>query len=303
MTTPKLTLFFIVEPPLYQNMACYLAASIRECFGQSVALVGYCPEGRIAEIDPAVTEILSRMGCEVRPFATAGRFDPPYPHGNKMLATLEPRETEYSAFLDSDILFLRPNDVENLIKPSHVSLTPAASMRWGGVEVWEKIYAGCGMQMPAERIRLMNQSKGRDKPPYFSSGLFVFPEQHRNAQGKSLGQVWMDVAAMIDANPDVPEKRPFLDQMSLPLAIRRAGLDWNLLPREQHWILGGRKRGEPLPKGHPISTVHYRNWSILREVGLVRRAKTMLERHAGVRRISQLGAADDFAAADDLAAE
>ena len=296
MTDPRLTMFFIVEPPLYQNMACYLAASIRECFGQTVKLVGYCPDSRIDAIDPSVTAVLARMGCEVRPFAVAGRFDPPYPHGNKLLAALEPRDTEFSAFLDSDILFLLPNDVSNLVVPDHVALTPAASLRWGGTREWTRIYNTCGVPMPTERVRLMNQTKGVDRLPYFSSGLFVFPEQHRNKDGLSFPQVWMDIARRIDANPDILQKRPYLDQMSLPLAIRKAGLGWHLLPKEQHWILGGTKRGEPLPEGHEISTVHYRNWDIVREVGLVRYAKNMLHKHAGVRRISHL-------TGDDLAAE
>ncbi len=298
MTTPKLTMFFIVEPPAYQNMACYLAASIRECFGASVALVGYCPDARMTELDPAVIELLGRMGCEVRPFAVAGRFDPPYPHGNKLLATLEPRETEFSAFLDSDILFLRPNDVANLVCPGHVSLTPAASMRWGGVAEWERIYQTCGMEQPSERMRLMNQNKGHDRIPYFSSGLFVFPEHHRNGDGMRFPEVWMDLATRIDANPEIPAKRPYLDQMSLPLAIRKAGLGWNILPKEQHWILGGMKRGEPLPKDREIFTVHYRQWQIVKEYGLARRAKTMLEIHAGVRRIAQIGKEDKAEAAE-----
>jgi hypothetical protein len=98
----------------------------------------------------------------------------------------------------------------------------------------------------------------------------------------------MDVAIQLDANPDVPAKRPYLDQMSLPIAIRKAGLNWNILPREQHYILGGMKRGEPLPKDREVFAVHYRNWEIVKEYGLARQAKTMLERHAGVRRISQV---------------
>ncbi len=93
---------------------------------------------------------------------------------------------------------------------------------------------------------------------------------------------------MLDAAPDLPRKRPYLDQMSLPLAIRRAGLDWNILPDEQHFILGGRARGEPLPEDPPIFTVHYRQWQVLKEAGLSRQAKDMLERHAGVRRMAQV---------------
>lgn len=286
-----LTFFFIVEPPKYQLMACYLAASIRENFGETVAMVGYCPAHRMGELDGKVLEVLGRMGCEVRPMRTEGRFDPPYPHGNKLLAAVEERETEYSCFLDSDILFLRPNDAAKLIQPGRVSLTPAASMGWAGQEVWPVIYAAAGVEMPQERIRLMNQRRGKDRMPYFSSGLFCFPERHRDARGRRFPEVWMEVAGDLDAAPDIPAKRPYLDQMSLPLAIRKAGLDWHLLPKEQHWILGGMKRGEPLPKDREIFTVHYRNWDIVKEYGLVRQAKDMLQRHAGVRRISQAGKA------------
>lgn len=289
MTQPRLTFFFIVEPPSYQNMACYLAASIRAAFGETVAMVGYCPAHRLAEVSPDVIGILDRMGCPVRTFVSEGRFDPPYPHGNKMLAALEERETEFSCFLDSDILFLRPNSVGNLIREGHVSLTPAASMKWGGLEVWARIYAAAGLEMPTERIRLMNQRKGADRMPYFSSGLFCFAESWRDARGRRFPEVWMEVAQAIDADPDIPAKRPYLDQMTLPLAILKAGLAWNLLPKEQHWILGGLKRGQPLPAGHEIFTVHYRKWDIVKEHGLVRKAKDMLQAHAGVRRIAQLG--------------
>lgn len=285
---PKLTFFFIVEPPRYQLMACFLAASIRENFGDTVRMVGYCPKARWSELSAEVLVVLERLRCEVRVFDTEGRFDPPYPHGNKMLATLERRDTEYSCFLDSDILFLRPNTVENLICPNHVSLTPAASMGWAGQDIWPKLYGICGIEMPQDRIRLMNQRGGKDRMPYFSSGLYVFPEHHRTGDGKSFAEVWMEVAGQLEANPEVPAKRPYLDQMSLPLAIRKAGLNWNILPREQHYILGGMKRGEPLPKDREIFAVHYRNWDIVKEYGLARQAKTMLERHAGVRRISQV---------------
>ncbi|NBE08935.1 hypothetical protein [Paragemmobacter ruber] len=293
---PDLTFFFIVEPQKYQVMACYLAASIREAFGDKVGMVGYCPAHRMAEVDPDVVTILARMGCPLRAMETEGRFDPPYPHGNKMIAALQPRATEFSGFLDSDILFLRPNDPANFVHPGHVSLTPAASMGWAGQGIWPSIYKRAGMDMPEERIRLMNQTGGKDRMPYFSSGLFVFPEHHRNAEGLRFPEVWMQVAARIEADPEIPAKRPYLDQMTLPLAIRKAGLNWHILPKEQHYILGGRKRGEPLPQDREIFTVHYRNWEIVKEHKLSRFAKDMLARHAGVRRIAQVG---KFLAASD----
>lgn len=290
MTPPLLTVFFIVEPPAYEVMACYLAASLREQFGAEIALVGYCPAEKIDSVSPDVRLLLERMDCALRPFTTQGRFDPPYPHGNKMLACLEPRDGDYGCFMDSDIFCLRPNRVENLIRPGHVSASMAASMVWAPQSIWEDVYAACGMEIPSERFRLMKQKRGPARIPYFSSGLVVFPERHRSAAGLSFPETWMQVAAEIEACDKIPKKRPYLDQLSLPLAIRRAGLDWNILPDAQHFILGGNARGEPLPQDREIFTVHYRNWQILQEVGLSRPAKKLLEKHAGVRRVTQAGA-------------
>ena len=286
--TPSLTVYFIVEPPDYQLMACYLAASLRENFGQDLHLVGYCPEQKLDTVLPDVKEALRRLRVDLRGFKTEGRFDPPYPHGNKLLATLEPRETDFSCFMDSDILCIRPNRVENILRAGHVTLSKAASMNWAPQSIWDTIYGICGMDLPEERFRLMKQRKGQERIPYFSSGLFSFPEQHRNAEGMTFPQVWMQIAQQLDAAPDLPKKRPYLDQMSLPLAIRKAGLDWNILPDEQHFILGGLERGKPLPADRNIFTVHYRVWEIVKEIGLSRQAKDMLERHAGVRRLAQL---------------
>ncbi len=286
MSAPRLTVYFIVEPPEYQILACYLAASLRQQFGQTVALVGYCPEQKMPLLSPDVVTALEKMDCEIRPMQVDGLFDPPYPHGNKLIATLQKRDTEYSCFMDSDVLCIRPNDVENLIKPGHVCLTPAASMNWAKQSVWDVIYAVAGMEISAERFMLMKQKRGKPRIPYFSSGLFVFPEQHRNSEGKSFAEVWYDMARTLDAHPDIPHKRPYLDQISLPLAIQKSGLDWHKLPPEQHFILGGRARGEPLPnRGRDIFTVHYRQWPILNEVGLRWKARNMLKIHAGVKSV------------------
>ena len=284
--TPKRTVYFSVEPPDYQVMACYLAASLRQQFGDTIALVGYCPQPKLAEVHADVRAALARMTCDLRTFRTEGRFDPAYPHGNKILATLEPRDTEFSCFMDSDILCLRPNAVDNIIKPGCVSLTPAASMGWARQSIWQSLYDIFGMTVPTERIRLMKQKKGKGRVPYFSSGLFSFPEQHRTPEGKSFPQVWMDTAQTLDTRPEVPGKRPYLDQISLPIAIQRTGLSWNLLPDTQHFILGGKTRGDPLPTDREIFTIHYRQWPLVKELGLSEQAKQMLIAHAGVKKVA-----------------
>jgi hypothetical protein len=284
--TPQLTIFFIVEPPKYQDMGCYLAASIRCQFNEPVKLVGYCPSDSIGDMDSKALAIYEKLDVDIRPFETAGHFDPPYPHGNKMLAALEPRDTPYSAFMDSDMLFISPNTTDQMYKPGHVSVAPATSMYWSGQKIWNDIYAACGLEIPTDRIWLSRQQR-RKLIPYFNAGLIVFPEGPVAATGETFVQVWMRLAAQID-QIDIIKKRPYLDQMSLPLAIREAGLDWNILPEEQHYILGGSLRGEPLPEDKDIKMIHYRNMKVLREINCMRLAKQMLAKTAGVRRISQV---------------
>lgn len=294
-TDAKLTIFFIVDPPKYQDMGCYLAASIRCQFGEPVNLVGYCPSDTIGDMSPKALAIFKALDVDIRPIETDGKFDPPYPHGNKMLACLEPRDTPYSAFMDSDMLFIAPNTSAEMYKQGHVSVAPATSMYWSGQKIWNDIYAACDMKKPSDRIWLARQRR-RKLMPYFNAGLIVFPEGPVAPSGETFAQVWMRLAQQIDAI-DIVKKRPYLDQMSLPLAIRAAGLDWNILPEEQHYILGGSLRGALLPEGHDIRMIHYRNMSILREVQHLRLAKKMLEKTVGVRRISKVDLAS-FASND-----
>lgn len=285
MSKPELTLFFIVEPPTYQIMACYLAASIKEQFDEPITLIGYCPSHRIDELDPKAVGVLEKMGVEIRSFDVDGVFDPAYPHGNKMLACLEKRDTPYSGFVDSDVLFIQKNKIENILTPGKVSLTPAASMYWASRSLWPTIYGAFDMDVPSERIYLARQNR-RPKVPYFSSGFFIFPEAELPQIGKRFAEVWMETGQTIDAIEDLDNKRPYLDQMSLPVAIKRAGLEYHLMDEEQHWILGGSMRNEPFPEERGIFTVHYRKWEILSENGLNRLAKHILFNQAGVKKVS-----------------
>lgn len=285
MSRPPLTFVYIVEPPDYQILACTLLASIRKNFPPEVRCIGYCPEHRMDELHSAVFKAHEMMDAEIRPMRTLGMWDEPYPHGNKIIAAMQPRDSEYSAFVDSDVLFLEPNKVENLARAGHVSCSVAASMVWAEQTLWDRIYPVFDMSIPTERVELMRR-KGKQVVPYFSAGLVVFPEDA--GQGSRFPDVWYDTARKLDRETDIENRRPYLDQMTLPLAIRRAGLDWNILPEEQHYILGGRLRGEPLPTERKIYTIHYRNQDILREIGLLKPSRRVLNEMVGVSYVRRL---------------
>lgn len=290
LSKPKLTFFYIVEPPQYEVYASTLLASIRTHFDPSeVAAIGYCPAHRMSELNPAVLRAHEIMGSEVRPMQTEGMWDSPYPHGNKIIACLQERDSEFSAFVDSDVMFLRANDPSALVKQGHVSCSAAASMVWADQDIWKPIYEVFGMAVPEERIRLMR--RGRNKVPYFSAGLVVFPED-ASADYKRFPDVWYETARILDREDWVPKRRPYLDQLTLPVAIQRAGLSWNILPEEQHYILGGKIRGRDLPEDMNIFTAHYRNDAILRETGLRKVGQKMLKQQTGVRFVGRLGSTE-----------
>jgi hypothetical protein len=124
--------------------------------------------------------------------------------------------------------------------------------------------------------------------PYYSAGFVLFPETHRTPKGQSFPEVWYDTACGIDAIPDLPGKRPYLDQLSLPVAIARAGLGWNELPEERHYILGGVRRRDPLPQDKDISVVHYRRWKVLEWAGIADKGYFYLRKAIGVRRVHRV---------------
>ena len=283
MPAPELTFAYIVEPPDYQFMACSLLASIRTQFAPEVGAVGYCPAHRFDELHPSVHVAHEKMGAEIRPMVTEGMWDTPYPHGNKIIAAMQPRDSRYSAFVDSDVLFLKPNTPSAICREAHVSCSAAASLIWAGDEIWDVIWPAFGLPVPEERMHLMRRS-AEERVPYFSAGLVVFPESGE----KRFPDVWYDTARSIDRIETLENRRPYLDQMSLPVAIRRAGLDWNILPEEQHFILGGKLRGDPLPEDRDIYTVHYRNLAILRETGLLAASRNMLKSKTGEKYVRRL---------------
>ncbi len=280
---PSLTLFFIVEPPAYLYMGCHLAASIRKFLPPEVKIIGYCPKHRWAEMEREPLEVLRRLRCEVRPIDAEGQFDPAYPHGNKILATLAPKETDFAAFLDSDMLFLQPCSVEELVSPGQIGMVPASSMRWAPQSVWDQIYGTFDMPVPDERMT-MTRDKRQLVAPYFNAGLIVVDEGWRTTRGQRFAEVWMDCAQRLDRT-GIDNRRPYLDQMTLPVATLAAGMTWNTLPEKYNYSINGILRGKPLAKDADVTLLHYRGRQILAEAGMKDVPDKILASQLGTSRV------------------
>ena len=279
---PSLTLHFIIQPPGYLYMACHLAASIRTHLPPEVEVIGYCPADVYDEMGKEPLEVLRRLRCKVERLETAGFFDPAYPHGNKLIAALAPKTTDYAAFLDSDMAFLRPCTIEELVAPAQVGMVPATSMRWADQSIWDDIYGVFGMPVPAERIK-MTRDQRIDAVPYFNAGLFVIDETYRTSDGRRFAEVLMETAQTIDQHSFIPHKRPYLDQMALPVATLRAGMTWNIMPERYNYSIGGILRGKKLPHNADVTLLHYRNRDVLGDAGRKKDLDRMLNEQIGTR--------------------
>lgn len=114
-------------------------------------------------------------------------------------------------------------------------------MTWGKpAGAWEMIYDMFNLELPEEKVRLVRS--GRESLPYFNAGVVAFPN------ASNFGKIWLESAQKIDANPDVMNRRPWLDQISLPIASRIAGLDFNILDRAYNFSLSRNQKSEEKEK-------------------------------------------------------
>jgi hypothetical protein len=277
-----LTIFYVVEPPENQVVACSLLASIRSQFSSEVQVVGYCPSDKLDELHPGVIRAHEIMNAEIRVFEAENKFSPPYPRGNNILAAIEKRSTKYSMLVDPDVLFLKPYRIENLIGPDRVScamLSPEQSN-------WDDIYEALDIDMPVQQDQPVSQREN-DITPHLSSGIVAFPEEAAPG-GRRFSEVWLETAQIVDQIEELGKFRPYLDQLSLPAAIRRSGLDWNILPAEQHHILGEDYDGEPIPSGLDIHSLQYRHFKNLNPCGYAGDARGFLKQHTGRKFVRRL---------------
>ncbi|MDS9467364.1 hypothetical protein RGQ15_07220 [Paracoccus sp. MBLB3053] len=245
------SIIFVLDPPKLIADGILLVASIRRHMPDT-EVIGYCPAEKAEMIPPQVSEFFKANNAEIRYFEATGKFDPPYPHGNKILASAEPRSTGFTLFLDTDIVLWQAFEPSEILHDNTVSAAPEGVMTWGkSSESWPRVYKMFDMEPPEETINLARS--GRPSKPYFNAGVVGFPNV-AVAGFPNFGALWLDTAQKIGANPKVEESRPWLDQISMPVAIARAG--WAYLLLENRWNLSlSRKEAEPDMPGKKLERI------------------------------------------------
>lgn len=265
MSAPRVTYFFVVEGPELEAQALLLAASLVAQEGPGTRMVGYLPqhEGQGAYAPPdAAAAAFAALGVDLRPMEVPGDlWAKPFPHGNKIIAACQKRDTEISVFLDSDMVCAAPLELGELARPGTVTAVPEGTRTWGfSHDRWERVYAHFGLDLPKETVRL---TRGRRLKvlPYFNAGMVAFHENDPALPAR-FPELWLDTALEIDWNCRIAKKRPWLDQIALPVTLYRHGIGFTAL--RQHWNYSISERAWRPPGRKPIRLIHYHRFGYCR---------------------------------------
>jgi hypothetical protein len=257
MKAGDLSFVFVIEGPRLQTQSLLLADSLRR-HHPLAQIISYCPAG--CDFAPEVAAVLQACDVSCRPLQVPQQvWAAPYPHGNKILALAQPRETRFSMFLDTDMAAIAPINPDDLPGAMQVSVVPEGIASWGkDLARWEVAHRFFDLPMPAERIRLLRGRK-LEFLPYFNAGMVAIREEDR-VQGSSFGALWQATASAFDFGAKVGGKRPWLDQITLPLTMRRFGFAHKIVDERNNCSISNDRRLDGLAP----AILHYHRAGFLR---------------------------------------
>ena len=218
---------FMVEPGAYEWPAILLAASLRAFAYDEIRLYGYCRSELIDQLHPATLAFFKANNVtldEIHP-----QFEVIYPQGNKLYACAAPRPEPATMLFDTDMFMLQPALLSQTLVPGAVSGRPTGNWMWGNTpQDWAPAYESVGIALPRTRMSRPDQSFTM---PSISAGFVAY-------MGSHFGEVWRDTALTIERRRLAKGIYPTLDQISLPVAVERAGMRLNMI--DVKWNKAGK---------------------------------------------------------------
>lgn len=261
----RFAITFVCQAGELEAKAVLLAASLRRFLAGSADLVACVPES--GPLAAATRRILQAL--DVRSVAIRNPLDPTYPIGNKV-ACMAAATADRVLFLDSDIICLAPLDLGRHFT-ADFTVKPADHATFSGrAEDWSRLYRHFGLADPVRRVRAT--VSGDAMWPYFNAGVIGV----RGDVG--FAETWARCCREIDADEAVPQRRPHLDQIGLPLAAALCGLDFVELPERLNFPAHARR----LDREHPV-LCHYHWPTILaREPALAALVAALVRDHPAI---------------------
>jgi len=255
--------FFVADGDRLEWQSWLLATSLAQAHkGQGdMHFYAYAGAEWWPKISPVTKSIYEQTGVELRQLATPPNWAKPYPHGNKIVAATDKRGSGRSIFLDTDMVCMKPLNDFGELPDTHVAVAPEGKPTWGAdSDRWERAYTHFNLPVPTERIRML-RGRRQEFYPYFNAGFVGFAETP-GEDGKTFADHWLETALDFDHNCKIGSKRPWLDQITLPLTMARFGYQAHILTESHNYSLSNRLDYTQTPDAHIL---HYHRCRFLQQ--------------------------------------
>jgi hypothetical protein len=224
--TGKTAICFVVHKGYLEIQGILLAASIRFHNGSDYDLFVATPSflgGVENGLNKDTYEFLSRLG--VKFIETENLFEQNYLIGNKFGCLNQLEGYKKKLFLDTDIICMGKLDLPQ-IKHNQIAIKPAdrKTYTWSD-EDWKSAYREFSQTTaPVEMVK--SSCFHEQMYPYFNAGVIYLNSE------RDFGNEWQQLSLKLDKNNNYQNKRPWLDQLALPLIIKKLDLNVVLLSEQ-----------------------------------------------------------------------
>lgn len=261
------TLVFVAHGGPLEAKSALLAASLAQYYlpGRIVCRV-MRPEALWGALAPETEALFEALGIALLP--AENRVDDAYAHGNKVAAF--DGIAGPAVFLDSDILLMCPfswhPDLGTELgcgiaaKPADID----TFARGGGS--WARVWKLFDLDVPPKSH--VSTASREAMRPYFNAGFIAVRD------GDAFSAMWVDTVRRIDADTGIGNKRPWLDQIGLPVTAARLG--WRIRDLDNRFNFPCHL--SPIEKASPYFAHYHWPRIIARDPVLLHRVKGLIAR-------------------------
>ncbi len=231
----KYCFVFICQQGELEIKSMLLAASLKEnlkCNFELVAAIPQ-PESRWGKISVTSEKLIQQLG--IRKASIENQIDLNYPIGNKLSCLGIESDADKIVFLDSDILCVSQFDPKNYFIHSF-NAKPADIPTFKN---WKPVYELFNLELPTERV--ISTTSNEKMYPYFNAGMITIDNN------KEFSSEWIECCKKIDESDNILNKRPWLDQIGLPIVLKKLNWDYGVLDERFNFPAHQKKMPQNLP--------------------------------------------------------
>jgi len=215
--TPFHTIVFVAHGGPLEAKSALLAASLSINYvPKKISCCLMEPLSRWGKISTETELLFDQLGISTH--YARNEVDESYPHGNK-IASMAPIDGP-ALFLDSDVLLMKPLSWNYQLCSDFASKPADLDTYTRGGGQWSAVYDLFDLHIPPRNYNAT--TTGEMMRPYFNAGVISVKN------GRAFTDIWVEASQKIDSSDLILNKRPWLDQISLPVAIDLLG--WETTP-------------------------------------------------------------------------